>query len=1740
MSDSDSDSASSPKASRSSSDSSSSGAAADDDAPVTVPRLAVAPPPPPPPPPSSPPQSPGADPSAFADPGSPSNDSGSSDGVLVELPGNPDQDSSGILVNIDGSTQEAPDERDRGEDGGREETFEDASDLIEIAERSGDRSAGELARAQARLEDAAVECCKYKEEREVFGREVVSLRQQLQDIIDHQPASSDESVVHAHRVESGGDDEMAVSFPTPLHSMLKDCSTFINHLRTIVDEHANTKATIQFLNSLLHAKEQEIEDLNVKASVSLISRNVIDSYLGSIREIWSESLRERSDLASSRLLASLDTVIGREHGSLLDSDVEGDSPLEKKTYLLIEKHRELLLEIRQLGDSLGEVRPDSVASGNEPISVLGLAREHLLESKRKEEFLQEKMGRLEEEMVVLNEQVKKMKDDLDMANAETSKTKMELEQAENRYFTTKEKLSLAAKKGKSLVQHRDSLKQSLEERTSELERCMVELQQKSDAMEATEASLEELKMSLAEKSSDLEKCLLELQEANDALETAKASAAELKESHNLVSSLQELLSQKDKVHQEIDKVMSETNVPEKLLSSDSVDKIRWFVDQKNIADVVFAEHQKVKNALCSIELPESISSIGSDAQINWLVSSFKKANDDVNRMQDEIAQMRLAAASHESDLASMREEIERLTVSLLEEKQEREILKNEHAELRSKHEGITGKLSEVSHQKDELIKAFVDVSEVELDGEHLVDSNLMIQKCVDRIQERIKAASADLEQFESFQSLLYITDQELILCKNILEEEMIDRSERTRLYEELQRISGEVTNLRNEKDSLQKELEKSDEKTSLLREKLSMAVRKGKGLMQERDGIKHSLDEKNSEIEKLKHEIQSRDLTITDLKEQIEHLSAHSKLIQKLESDIVSLHNQRTELERMLDENKNSLQILVSSIENIVLPADNIFEGPLEKVNWIAKHIQETEAAKIHVQEELHKVKDETTSYASRLSDAFLTIKSLEDELSRAKEHISFITEEEKEIQLAKACIEEEFEKTKQEASINANKLADAHATIESLEDALSREKNSFSLLDAKKREAEEKHEQQIISLNAKIAECFKELAGTRGSLESHSAELHSHLGQFKMLMMDEHLVTLMTEEFRKKTNSLTDMGLVMQSMHEQFSAKGLHDYHGLEEVPEFVKLFSLPNYEDFINRKMAHGKTSSANLDEALSFGTVIEGLNNWVKSLEDSFKDLSAYMDDHIARTFQALQITKDEFFNILEVQESLKSHVDRLEARNKAEESKLLSLQKELMALLSECIDDTQEVQIGFNDLFGLESRSKVETGPKVDDSENVSAADSLLSVAGRLKMQIGQLVDVKKLCAGSMHDLKHKLEQTEVAAETAFQDCHHYQERGTLLENDLATLQEAYTEMKTRIENYQTREDIVRAREEGLAPLQLLVAKDGGTNDQQFSKDQVETLVDKVNKLNFSSDESQFQGEGIYFSSPIDKLSYIVDKVSDLQHRLDTLTYEKDDMQLLLASHVTEIEQLKKAREFFDSNYQDLESKRSELAELTVGLGKIIDLLGGKDSFEDQKPITVKALLSLLERLAVASTIESENNKSTLQEVEAKLQAKEKVVDDLSTKLKILEDSYRTRLVQSEAAKERTVFEASSSAIGSEISEIEELGAMGKSLIPPVSTAAHARTMRKGSNDHLILNINPESERLIAAQETDDKGHFFKSLNTTGLIPKQGKLIADRVDGLWVSGGRMLMSRPGARLGLIAYLLFVHLWLLVTVV
>lgn len=112
------------------------------------------------------------------------------------------------------------------------------------------------------------------------------------------------------------------------------------------------------------------------------------------------------------------------------------------------------------------------------------------------------------------------------------------------------------------------------------------------------------------------------------------------------------------------------------------------------------------------------------------------------------------------------------------------------------------------------------------------------------------------------------------------------------------------------------------------------------------------------------------------------------------------------------------------------------------------------------------------------------------------------------------------------------------------------------------------------------------------------------------------------------------------------------------------------------------------------------------------------------------------------------------------------------------------------------------------------------------------------------------------------------------------------------------------------------------------------------------------------------------------------------------------------------------------------------------------------------------------------------------------------------------------------------------------------IPSAPSNAHVRTLRKGSSDHLAINIDSESDRLINKVDKDEDkgvillrsllsfhnfffksslhwissitGHAFKSLNTSGLVPRQGRILADRIDGIWY------MLLPATTL----YLLLLH--------
>jgi len=281
-------------------------------------------------------------------------------------------------------------------------------------------------------------------------------------------------------------------------------------------------------------------------------------------------------------------------------------------------------------------------------------------------------------------------------------------------------------------------------------------------------------------------------------------------------------------------------------------------------------------------------------------------------------------------------------------------------------------------------------------------------------------------------------------------------------------------------------------------------------------------------------------------------------------------------------------------------------------------------------------------------------------------------------------------------------------------------------------------------------------------------------------------------------------------------------------QVPDFANFSSLLKFEDFINDGIFNGKISTEDLDNATTLSKIVEGLQYQAQLLGNGFQGLSRYMDDHLAVISHALQATRNEFIHVFELCESLNLAVNKLEARNKTQEVKITSLEEEAATLLSACQDATQELQIEVNDLleFNLEhdiisgSESIEAIGSRQEEGEGgeyAKAAESFLLAAKKIGIQAQHLMSANRVSVTSVKDLKNKLKQAELTAETAIQDRQLSQERVLKLERDLEELQNVCSEMKVKIEDNQVKDDMLRDKEAELSSLQnALTAKTRGTS------------------------------------------------------------------------------------------------------------------------------------------------------------------------------------------------------------------------------------------------------------------------------------------------------------------------------------
>ncbi|KAL9252370.1 Trans-Golgi network-localized SYP41-interacting protein 1-like protein [Drosera capensis] len=1687
----------------------------------------------------------------------------------------------------------------------------------------------------------------------------------------------------------------ASSAEASLHDIIHDCSLLV---QSVVESNI--------------LKDQEIGDHNRHIDELSVSRDVVDVYLQSVRDVGLEAQFQKDQFVvevADRILSSMASLVYVE--GLQDDSVPGRiAHVEKCVYALIENYNWFLYQTDLLRQTMVEVRPD-LAEQTDYGFVYASAKNELLEFTKKEAEFAEKLRYLENRNQELLDQLDKHKTAAETAHAELERTKVELDQERTRYSNTKEKLSLAVTKGKALVQQRDTLKQTLAEKTSELEGC---LQEKSTALEAAEAIKEELVRS-------------------------QISAA----------SLQEMLSQKDLLFEKMEETLSECALPEGLSSTDVNERTRWLVDERNALKDVSLKFHKLADALLSIDLPENFSLSDLDSRMSWLKESFDQAKTEIASLQDEVAMSR-DEASHQ---------IDHLQASLSAALVEKDNLKSELDDMVIRFEQIVEKEHQASSEKEQVLTMIVEASGISEEGvsPYSSDSIVLVKECIGKIKQLTSLSLHSSHQkevvLESILIHLYTRHLELDLGKELLEELILEKSESDNLLNVLKKASGEVDMLRVENENLKKDHEKAEEKSALLREKLSMAVKKGKGLFQDRENLKQLMEEKRTEIEKLTLELRLQESTILESRNEITKLSADVESIPKLEADLVAVNDQKHQLEKRIIETTAVLEMVMESIHNmcsVVLPSGSESEDPVEKVKWLEAHFSESQIEKINLAKELENQKAEVEALASKLAESHSTIKSVEEGLSAAESRISQLAEETRNLEVGKASVEEQLERVLEESrakdsmfadanvantsTLNAlsvaetnialltkekedaqfgrtaaeaellrvkeevevltgklkdasssimaledtvlhlqiavaslteeniaaesdkneleelkmlkeetnkleSKLQDAFVTIKSLEETLSKAESSASTLAVEVKAAE----QEKLAISSKLNACMEESARTRDIWQTRSLELFSYIKDLELLLVDEAIYSLMKGSYGEKIESLKEIDLLFKSIRTQFSEPTFDNDPATGEGSYIEKCLVVAQFDAINTEHYASNVDPKDGGDIYLHAHKIVESFRLRHKSHEANFNNFSSFVNQCSAAVLEELRATRDSLKPVVQHVFSLKEEIKKLEADKLFLENAKSNLEDGISVLVSACTDATYELQLEAEKHERELGSYSVEEAESLEMNESFKislTADKLLSVTRKAASVFEQFAASQKTLMSTVDELNSVLNDTKIAADKAMGERDLYQSKVSKLETDLEALQNLCSELETKLKDYQGIDVQLSSRDEEISSVRnALSMKDQEAREALIWVAQVKDLLDRVDAIEITSAEPKTGDSEPQDSGHIKKLIYIADNFGKLQHQVDSLSHDKAKLHTTMATQLNQVEHMKKLVEESSSSKQELARTRSEifdiiavieglvqklggaeiigsensaaskdlvealqkqvmakiveseglkskvdvldsqlresrmsqdelfskvktleakhsalddrrdqelaqvkneLLELVAGLRRIAFKLEGKDTGigENQSLSTSYELIQVVEKLVMEKITESSNSKIKADELDRKLLASQKVVDDLPLKTKVLEDSLRSRAATTEIIQERSLFEAPSLPSTSEISEIEDVGLLAKPGIPPTPSAAHVRAMKKGSSDHIALDI--ESGRFISNDKADeDKGHVFKALNTSGLIPVQGKLFADRVDGVWVSGTRMLMSRPRARLGLIAYGLIIHLWLLGTI-
>ncbi|KAL6985095.1 hypothetical protein U1Q18_018473 [Sarracenia purpurea var. burkii] len=501
--------------------------------------------------------------------------------------------------------------------------------------------------------------------------------------------------------------------------------------------------------------------------------------------------------------------------------------------------------------------------------------------------------------------------------------------------------------------------------------------------------------------------------------------------------------------------------------------------------------QRWEEILERINMPLQLRSMEPEDRIEWLGSALSEAHNHCNSLQLKVDHLETYCATLTAGMEESQKRLSDLETALQDVIREKEHLSGSLEIRTCDYDKVSDKVVQFENQNDKLQSEVVALEdklvERERNQEHIEGEirrlgNLVSDALQDSVTEDVITGGSSTECLErvlrklvekyttlSLEKLVLVdsvddentgkvgviqdekrdpedsNDQDVAVLKKELEEALSDlmcvKEEREIYIESNQSLVHEVEELDLKRQELVELLSQEEQKSASVREKLNVAVRKGKSLVQQRDSLKQIIEEVNKEVERLKSEINHRESRLSDYEQKIKGLSVYKERMEVLESESLFLRNRLAETEDSLHEKTHTLNLISNTLDGVDVSLKFNFTDPVEKLEQIVKQWHDLHAAVASSEHDSRKSKRAAELLLAELNEVQERNDGLLEELAKASSELSELS---KERDLAEAAKIEAFLQVEKLSSVRAEERNGQFAEVMILKSCVDQLRKGF------------------------------------------------------------------------------------------------------------------------------------------------------------------------------------------------------------------------------------------------------------------------------------------------------------------------------------------------------------------------------------------------------------------------------------------------------------------------------------------------------------------------------------------------------------------------------------------------------------------------------------------------------------------------------------------------------------------------